>query len=258
VCADITKAKMDEVELIQSLIDDLNELPYEDEVPMDALQRRVEMVIRNVFGESSPHMKDLKNIGLSWSVPRGAREVRKNKTLNLLRTILFELELFGEPQNSDKIKKSEFKQSNRIFVVHGHDGEMKESVARALEKLGLEPIILHEMPNKGLTIIEKFEDFSDVNFAVVLLSPDDMGYSKSDFPDGAKPRARQNVIFELGFFIGKLGRNRVAALYRGEDIEIPSDYDGVVYIPYDTSDGWKLKLVRELKECGYDIDMNKL
>lgn len=262
MCADVTKAKMDEVELIQSLIDDLNELPYEDEVPMDALQRRVKMVIRNVFGESSPHMKDLKNIGLSWSVPGGARkdarEVRKSNTLNLLRAILFELEQFGEPQNSDKIKKSEFKQSNRIFLVHGHDGEMKESVARALEKLGLEPIILHEMPNKGLTIIEKFEDFSDVNFAVVLLSPDDVGCQKSEFPKGTKTRARQNVIFELGFFIGKLGRNCVAALYRGGDIEIPSDYDGVVYIPYDSSSGWKLKLVKELKECGYDIDMNKL
>jgi len=139
---------------------------------------------------------------------------------------------------------------------------MKLDVARTLEKLHLTPIILHEQVNEGRTIIEKFEYYSDVNFAVVLLSPDDIGCLKSDFPDGSKPRARQNVIFELGFFIGKLGRNRVAALYRGEGtdipIDIPSDYVGVVFIHYDSQGGWKLKLGAELDAREYDVDMNKL
>lgn len=258
MCAVVIEMQMNEVELIQSLIDDLNELPYSDEVRMDAFQRRAEMIIRRVFGDSSKYLNDLIQIRKLLVFHGDTLKTRKSNMLNLLETILLEMELFGEPQNINKNKQFEQIISNKIFVVHGHDGEMKHDIARTLEKLGLESIILHERQNWGRTIIEKFENFSDVNFAVVLLSPDDVGCSKSDFPDGAKPRARQNVIFELGYFIGKLGRNRVAALYRGDDIEIPSDYDGVAYIPYDSFDGWKLKLVRELKECGYDIDKNNL
>jgi len=256
---------MDEVDLIQSLINDLNELPHRDKNRLDALQKRANMIIKVIFGDSSDYLSDLNKIRFNPSVYPSSEynynlrwNSGKESMLNLFNTILEELELTHGIQNSDNIRRCKILKSNRVFVVHGHDGEMKLDVARTLEKLGLEPRILHEKPSGGRTIIEKFENYSDVNFAVVLLSPDDIGCSESDFPDGAKPRARQNVIFELGFFIGKLGRNRVAALYRGDDIEIPSDYDGVVYIPYDTSDGWKLKLVRELKECGYDIDMNKL
>ncbi len=175
----------------------------------------------------------------------------KIKMLNILKVMLEESKLKG-----DKIQQD--LQQNRVFVVHGHDREMKLDVARTLEKLGLEPIILDEKANRGRTIIEKFEDYSDVNFAVFLLSPDDMGCSTSDLPGGVKARARQNVIFEMGYFNNKLGRHHSAALCRGEGIEIPSDYEGVVYIPYDLHGGWKLKLVKELKECGYEIDMNKL
>jgi predicted nucleotide-binding protein len=149
--------------------------------------------------------------------------------------------------------------SKRIFIVHGRSKDMKEAVARVLEKLGLEPIILHEKPNKGRTLIEKFTDYSDVGFAVVLLSADDMGYQEGHSPEEAKPRARQNVIFELGFFIGKLGRERVVPLYRKlKAFELPSDYDGVVYTPYDLLGAWKTELVRELRACGYEVDANKL
>ena len=106
------------------------------------------------------------------------------------------------------------KSTNQVFVIHGHDESARESVARFLEKLELEPIILHEQPNKGRTIIEKFEDYADVRFAVVLLTPDDVGAVK-DRADDLRPRARQNVVFEFGFFIGKLGRERVCALGEG-------------------------------------------
>jgi len=151
------------------------------------------------------------------------------------------------------------KYSNRIFIVHGRSNEMKEGLARVLEKLELEPIILHEKPNQGRTIIEKFTDYSDVGFAVVLLSPDDMGYPKSQSSKAAKPRARQNVVFELGFFIGKLGRNRVLPLYEEvNDFEMPSDYEGIVYTLYDSLGAWKNKLVKELRASGYDVDANKL
>jgi len=147
--------------------------------------------------------------------------------------------------------------SSRVFVVHGHDNEIKQSVARVLEKLGLEVIILHEQPNKGRTVIEKFIDYSDVGFAIVLLTPDDVAYPKSLSPDDAKFRARQNVILELGYFLGKLERNRVFVLYREqENFEIPSDYTGVLYTAYDPANRWQIDMARELQEAGYEVDLN--
>ncbi len=144
---------------------------------------------------------------------------------------------------------------NSVFVVHGHD-QARESVARLLERLGLKPIILHEQPDRGRTIIEKFESYAAVGFAVVLLTPDDVGGTADD-PEELKPRARQNVIFELGFFVAALGRRRVCALYKG-DVELPTDFAGVVYTPMDPADGWQLKLARELKHAGLDVDLNKV
>lgn len=147
----------------------------------------------------------------------------------------------------------------KVFIVHGRDDAMKESTARTLTALGLEPLILHEQANKGRTIIEKFTDYSDVSFAIVLMSPDDTAYPTGSSPDKARPRARQNVIMELGFFLAKLGRQRVLPLYRGgRDFEMPSDYAGVVYTPYDDSGHWRFKLVQELKACGFDVDANAL
>lgn len=146
--------------------------------------------------------------------------------------------------------------SNGIFVVHGHDEGAREAVARFIGQIGLEPIILHERPNKGRTLITKFrEESADIGFAVVLMTPDDHG-AKADESD-AQPRARQNVVFELGFFIGKLGPERVAALVKG-NIERPSDFEGVVYIDLDDACGWKLKLTRELEAAGFKIDPAKL
>lgn len=183
-------------------------------------------------------------------------ELGKSKILNLFNTMLEELKLFKLSSNVNNTHKEV---SKRIFIVHGHNEEMKQAVARTLEKLGLEPIILHEMPNQGRTIIEKFTDYSDVSFAVVLLSPDDIAYSKKELPQKAKLRARQNVIFELGFFIGKLGRERVHVFYQKEEnFEMPSDYSGVLYTLYDNSGQWKFDLIKELKACGYDVNANKL
>lgn len=145
--------------------------------------------------------------------------------------------------------------TNKVFLVHGHDDGMRETVARYLEKLGLYPIILSEQPNEGKTIIEKFESSAeDVGYAVVLLSPDDIGYPK-DRPDDKKPRARQNVILELGFFVAKLGRGGVCALHKG-DVEIPSDYHGVLYLKMDNY--WQISLAKEIKQVIKDIDLNKV
>ena len=146
--------------------------------------------------------------------------------------------------------------SRKIFIVHGHDHEMKNDVARVVHLLGFEPVILHEQPNKGRTLIEKFEDHSETaGFAIVLLSPDDEGRAKSS--ETLVARARQNVVLELGYFVGKAGRNRVYALMRG-GVEVPSDIFGVVFEQYDAAGAWKLALVRELKAAGYAVDMNRL
>ena len=143
--------------------------------------------------------------------------------------------------------------TKQVFVVHGRDEQIKDSTARFISTLGLEPIILHEQPNKGRTIIEKFEQCADVGFAVILLTPDDVGGLQGM---EAKPRARQNVIFELGYFLGRLGRGRVAALYKGENMDLPSDYAGVLFTSFDAHGAWKFELVRELKAAGFDVDAN--
>jgi hypothetical protein len=144
--------------------------------------------------------------------------------------------------------------SKKVFVVHGHDGEPKQAVARFLEGLNLDTVILHEQANSGRTIIEKFEDHADVGFAVVLLTPDDEARTKSN-PEaapwarqdaGLRSRARQNVVFELGYFIGRLGRSRVCALKLG-DVEVPSDISGVVYVEYDAGGAWRHASARSFR-----------
>ncbi len=141
-----------------------------------------------------------------------------------------------------------------VFLVHGSDHGVKETVARYLAKLNLDPIVLHEQPNLGDTIIEKLERSSPVAFSIVLLTCDDQAYPVSN-PSSLKFRARQNVVFELGYFIGKLGRQKVCALY-ADGVELPSDFQGVVYIPLDKAGAWRLLLARELKASGLNIDLN--
>lgn len=142
--------------------------------------------------------------------------------------------------------------SKKVFIVHGHNEGVRESVARFLEKLNLAPIVLHEQPNRGRTIIEKFFDYAEVTFAVVLLTADDYGGPQKHKRRKPRPRARQNVILELGFFLGKLGRERVCALYE-EGVEIPSDYQGVLFVPLDSQQAWQMRLAIEMKEAGLDI-----
>ena len=145
---------------------------------------------------------------------------------------------------------------NKIFIVHGHNNEVKETVARFLEKLKIKPIILHEQPNKGKTIIEKFEEYANVSYAIILLTPDDIGRVASERTEFMK-RARQNVIFELGYFIGKLGRNRVSAIYM-KDVELPSDFSGILYLSFDEKGAWRQDLVKELIATGFDLSLKDI
>ncbi|MDD2468597.1 MAG: nucleotide-binding protein [Desulfobulbus sp.] len=148
------------------------------------------------------------------------------------------------------------KPKNKVFIVHGRDGEAKERTARFIEKLGFEAIILHEQASRSMTIIEKIENYSnDVGFGIVLYTPDDMGNVKGEAEKGElKYRARQNVVFEHGFLIGKIGRENVTPLVEGA-IELPNDISGIVYI---NDKDWQLDIAKEMKAAGYAIDFNKL
>lgn len=144
---------------------------------------------------------------------------------------------------------------NKVFLVHGRDDAAKNEVALFLSAIGLQPIILHMRPNGGRHLLTKFREESEgAGFAVVLMTPDDEGGIASGGPN--RPRARQNVVFELGFFIGKLGPANVAALLKG-DVEKPSDFDGIAYIPYDVGGQWKTLLARELHHAKMPFDAAK-
>lgn len=145
--------------------------------------------------------------------------------------------------------------NNKVFIVHGHTEGTKERTARLIERLGLEAIILHEQTNRGKTIIEKLEHFTDVGFAIVLYDEDDAGNVKSEAEKGIfNTRARQNVVFEHGLMIGKLGRERVLSIVTGNP-ELPSDVNGVVYA---SSKSWQIEVAKELRDAGYQVDLNLL
>lgn len=155
-----------------------------------------------------------------------------------------------ETQSTPKAK------SNKVFIVHGHDGEVKYRTANFLRQHGLDPIILHLKANRNRTIIEKLEKYTeDVGYGIVLYTPDDLGQVKPKASNGELDnRARQNVIFEHGYLMGLIGRENVLAIVKG-DIELPSDISGVVYID-DTN--WEMDLLRELHDAGYPIDAANL
>lgn len=143
-----------------------------------------------------------------------------------------------------------------IFIVHGHDQAAKEKAARFVTQAGFRPLILAEQSNQGKTLIEKLEYYADkAAFALVLLTGDDMGYVNGH-AEAVRPRARQNVLLELGYFLAKLGRERVCALYQ-PGVEIPSDYSGVVWTPMDKHEAWKTKVLQEFRDVGFSFDWEK-
>jgi len=255
---------MNNQELLEEYRDDVSTLSYQDKDHLDRIRRKGKMLLRNLHGDKSDYLSDFENISFYPSfAPAGDAYERecwesgKNKIINLINIMLEEASLFGAPSESSSgngITKAQ--KSNRVFIVHGHDENTKVNVARFIEKLGLEAIILHEQASKGKTIIEKFEEHASSScFAIALLTTDDVGYPQNKEAE-AKPRARQNVIFELGYFCGALSRKNVCVLYK-EGVEIPNDYLGVVYTPLDEGGAWQLHLAKEMKSAGISFDMNK-
>ena len=177
---------------------------------------------------------------------------QKDFILSALNTCL---RLPPKPQQNNQLKTTALNLS-QVFIVHGHDETAKIKVARFIEQLDLKPIILHEQASAGNTIIEKIEEYSNVGFGIVLYTACDIG-GKQEMSPILKPRARQNVVFEHGYLIGKIGRSNVCALVKGA-IETPNDISGVVYVTMDDTDAWHIQIAKELKRAGYVIDMNKI
>lgn len=231
-------------------------------------RRNTRIAVENTFSNELSKIKDFTEIEYLPSVLNThttAYELQQHyanglgKVAARLKSMIEEIQEYWEDEDQDST--SPIAQDGRstntrgIFVIHGRDNETKETVARFLEHLDLEVILLHEQSNQGQTFIEKVEQHAQVGFAVALLTPDDVGALQEDV-ENLKPRARQNVIFEFGYFIGRIGRKRVCALAKG-DVEIPSDYAGVIYISLDDAGRWKTELVKELKDAGIEVDANR-
>jgi predicted nucleotide-binding protein len=271
---------------LQSRIDelnhfDLNTVESGSNPAVKRLEARIEQTVARHFGPDSHEYNQLKRGG-AWKLDRtvyvlnmrGGPPTSPNKirqgletgrqTVTTLleeqaRSLTETLEHLA-PQLDDPTSgppphvNRQVTNGDDVFIVHGHDKQAKTEVQLFLERAGLHPVVLHEQPNAGKTIIEKFEDHAGVAaFAVVLMTPDDIGGPVPFAENSLRPRARQNVVLELGWFAGKLGRSRVCALKKG-DIEIPSDIAGVVYIDMDDRGAWRSELLKELGNAGYKPD----
>ena len=224
---------------------------------LTAWHTSVARLLSRKFGDDSLELRKLKQRNFA---PRyyflGEEHDDAIECVRDLQATVLELKEYLEEENN--IPENSYQKAlsipvtDKIFIVHGHDGEIKEAVARLLEKQGIKPIILNEQVNQGKTIIEKFEKYANVGAAIALFTNDDIGYAKDT--NDRRPRARQNVVFEAGYFMGKFGRDRVI-LIAEKGIEIPSDLNGVVYTD---RDNWQFDVCKELYAMGYSIDMNKL
>lgn len=195
--------------------------------------------------------QEFRGSGFSKQEKAKLREITNasNSLLQKVRLLLAPAKLGKE--NLNQIR------SNKIFVINGKDNDMKLEITQTLQKLELDPLILHENPNITQNIIENIKDYEHVSFAVVILTPDYLVYPKEKNPDKAKYVTEQNVIFELGYFLGKLGKQNVVVIYRKiKDFEIPKNYNGITWIEY--KNGWYFDLIKELKERNFDVDANKL
>jgi len=203
------------------------------------------------------------SIGLIGRTPTPSQELQRFKSrieskLNNLKKLRAKTDLLKTSFVDNALLKADIVKldKSQVFIVHGHDEAAKSKTARFIEKLGLKPIILHEQASGSKTVIEKIEAYSNVGFGIVIYTPCDIGAKNEEKPN-IKNRARQNVVFEHGFLIGKIGRENVCALVKDE-IETPNDISGVVYVKMDEDEAWHLKIARELRNSGYEIDMNKL
>ena len=252
---------------------DAKEVTKRDDPRINALENAIDDFLTRTFGEGTVEYKryrsaaHLNTASIFIGKPTPLHEVveglqhgkeRAIEILDGIRKIFLEEIEFVAPSSVKQMPQTVRPNSTSrdIFVVHGRDHGTRETVARFLERLDLKPIILDEKASKSLTIHQKFLDHSAVEYAVVLFTPDDVG-APADEPNSLRPRPRQNVIYELGFFSAKLGDSNICVLY-SDGVEIPSDLAGVIYVPLDSNGAWRLRLAKEIKVAGIEIDMNNV
>lgn len=216
--------------------------------------RRATILIKDLATRiPSPSVRSLVNESISAPVPEyiGGRDWfywRKRQW-----AALQEVFKIAKVNISEKFLRPSdiFEYGDKIFIVHGHDNEMKREVQLLLTRADLKDVVLHEQPDKGRTIIEKLiEESKGACYMIALLSPDDK------LEDGSL-RARQNVILEIGYFLGKLGKDRIRIL-RKKVVEIPSDLDGILYENYDEEGNWRMKIMKEIKAVGIEINIESV
>lgn len=252
---------INELEKIISIIDELIGNQSDSENPQfKAWYTRVEIFLADQYGEKSIQLNKFYEIEFEPRVlPFSEVDsydyighcARGLNTAKAYFTVYLE-QLKGEEDVDDNTQKLQCCNYNKVFIVHGHDNALKQELARTIEKQGLQAIILSEQISPGKTIIEKIEENSDVAGAICLFTADDLGRAKAGMED--KPRARQNVVFEAGYFMGKLGRDHVVMICE-DGVEIPGDLSGVVYTG---KNHWEVEMLKALKVMGYNIDMNRL
>jgi len=224
---------------------------------------RVQNIVAKLLADNSPAQTLVAEGLIARTEGNGSDQfdIAKSNLVKALKTLRATLtdDIFGELKQEKSTSKSAAL-SNKVFVVHGHDQTLKTDVERFLHEVGLIPVVLHREADEGATIIEKFEKHSDVGFAFILLTPDEISYTvdqidKSDSDKNTELRARPNVIFEFGYFVGKLGRSRVCCLHKG-DVVVPSDLNGLIYKKVEGSiESQAYAIIKELKVAGYKISM---
>lgn len=255
-----------DIKKLQDVLDNVV-IPYLEKKPFSfsgyKLSEEVieRLVIRESNQDTSSFVKEQNNMPGAFPLTRKEHIMNEEKdysqdiTRQVIKLAEKELNKSSEEFNTQQIQQVEEIDNNKVFIVHGHDDFAKTEVEAFIRRIGLEPIIIHQQANRGQTIIEKIEAHSDVKFGIVLYTPCDLGAAKADATnDNFKPRARQNVVFEHGYLIGKIGRENVAALVK-EEVETPNDISGVVYIKMDSYQRWHMDLAKELKSAGCNVDL---
>lgn len=251
---------MNNYEKLKRIIDEIDSLRSKKELTRDpefkAWKAKAERFIAQTYGKDSIEYENFSKIRYMPTVFGISQDISPNYH-NGLQTAKLTLQEYLDDLDTNIDVQDQHDENtehgyNKVFIVHGHDEALKHSIARIIEKQGIEAIILSEKTNQGKTIIEKFEAHSDAGGAICLFTADDMGKAKAETTENS--RARQNVVFEAGYFMGKLGRNHVVIICEA-GVELPGDLSGVVYT---SKSDWKTDVLRELKAMGYSIDMNKL
>lgn len=252
-------------EVIEALIREGEKVDRSDYQSCKVWKHHVIDALQEHFVHQEPEQEFEEHFGLKVTAARmggGVTNFRENlpraiKYLKILSSEVIRVQTDSDRKEEEAMGDMSIN-GNHVFVVHGHDEAIREKVSNLVEKFGLAPIILNEKPNMGKTIIEKIEQYGDVKFAVVLFTPDDLGESKEVAEKGnLEQRPRQNVLLELGYFWGRLGRDRVCLLNSVGD-NLSSDLKGIGYTNIDKGGAWKMELAKELKAAGFDVDASVL